>query len=79
MLKFLKLAMVMWLLFVGASIALGGGEKLREISESTGSVIEKIIDMAADKADSLNEDVIAVKEKIDRWTGVKKEPAEKKV
>jgi len=77
MIKFIKVVLVAWVLFIIASIAFGG-EKLRAISEDTGSVIEKILDMAADKADSLKDEAVAVKEKIDRWTGSKKEPAEKK-
>jgi len=78
MLKFLKVAMTAWVLFVVASIALGGGEKIRSIGEDTGSVIQKVIDMAADKADSLKDEAVAVKEKIDKWTGTKKEFAAKK-
>lgn len=78
MIQFLKVAMMAWVLFIVASIALGGGEKIRSFGEDTGSVIEKIIDLAADKADSLKDEAVAVKEKIDKWTGAKKELAEKK-
>lgn len=77
--KFLKVFMAAWVLFIVASVALGGGDKLRSISEDTGSVIEKVINMAADKADSFKEDAVALKETIEKWTGSKKESAEKKV
>lgn len=73
MLKFLKVALASWVIFIVAAIALGGGDTFRSLSEKAGNTFQAAAEMLANKADSLKAEADAVKDKISTWTSSGKE------
>lgn len=77
MLKFLKILVAGWILFIVLSVIGGGGDQFRSIHDKTNGVTQKIADFISDKADGLKEDADNLKNRIKDWTGGKKELAKK--
>ncbi|MEW5746699.1 MAG: hypothetical protein AB1805_14815 [Nitrospirota bacterium] len=71
---FKKIA-VLWIFFVMIAIASGGGDRFRSLQGEAGWLTEKILDLLAAKADDLREEVDTVKERIQQWSGGKKDLA----
>jgi hypothetical protein len=75
MLKFLKRAIIIWVLFIAISITGGGGDQFRWFFDKTGLVSQKVTDWIVSKADSLKDEADAVRERVKEWTGGKKKIA----
>lgn len=73
MIRFLKIAMASWVLFIVVAIALGGGDTFRSLSEKAGETLQSAAEVIANKADSLKEEADSVKDRISTWTSSKKE------
>ncbi|MFO0752966.1 MAG: hypothetical protein U0411_06540 [Thermodesulfovibrionales bacterium] len=67
--------LVVWVLFIIFALASGGGGFLRSLSGDAGTFLQALINVVADKADSLKEEGEGIQEKIREWTGRKQEIA----
>ncbi|MBZ0156234.1 MAG: hypothetical protein K8I29_08510 [Alphaproteobacteria bacterium] len=70
-----KKFLVVWVLFIIFALASGGGGLLRSLSGDAGIFLQALINVVADKADSLKEESEGIQEKIREWTGRKQEIA----
>lgn len=77
MLKYLKIILAGWVLFIVVSVAGGGGDQFRAANDKTNSVTQKVADFIADKADTLKEEADNIKDLVKNWAGGKKEVAQK--
>lgn len=75
MFKVMKKLMVLWMLFIMVALVGGGGDQLRSLQGDAGWVTEKIVDILAAKADSLKHEMDTLRERLQEWSGNKKDLA----
>lgn len=62
--RVVKIIAAVWLVFILIALADGGGDLYRSLSVNAGRNVETLMDIIADKSDSIHADALVLKEKM---------------